>query len=122
MKADHRRTLGQKGEAHAADYLTQKGYTIIDRNYRTSYGEIDIVARQGESIVFVEVKTRASHSLGPPEIAITRRKAQHMRNAAEDYIQNHPGLSDNWRIDVVTLVLRPKDSLPTIDHFENAIH
>ncbi len=121
MKPGPQRKLGQQGEALAAAYLENKGYTIIDRNYRTPYGEIDIIASQGDSIVFIEVKTRASHSMGPPEISITRRKAEHMRNAAEDYIQHHPELSENWRIDVVALVVQTKGATPAIEHFENAI-
>ena len=105
MKSAHRQSLGHLGESIAAAYLEKKGYTILDRNLRTPYGEIDLIAGHAESIIFIEVKTRASKSLGPPEISITPRKAEHMRCAAEYYIQQHPELINDWRIDVLTIQL-----------------
>jgi putative endonuclease len=122
MKFNHRQSLGHLGEALAANYLEKQAYIIIGRNYRTPYGEIDVIAQRGDMIVFVEVKTRASDSLGPPEISITPRKAEHMRCAAEYYIQQHPELKNNWQIDVVTVQMHTDDVSPQIDHFEDAIH
>lgn len=121
MKSDRRQSLGRMGETIAGVFLKNKGYSILERNWRTPYGEIDLVARQNETIVFVEVKTRASRSLGPPEISITRRKAEHMHHAAEYYIQEHPELMNDWRIDLVTIQLQPKDTPVLIDHFENVL-
>jgi len=122
MKSGHRQSLGQKGEAMASTFLKEQGYTILERNYRTPYGEIDIIARQADTIVFVEVKTRASSTFGPPEISITHRKAEHMRSAAEYYIQQHPELNNDWRIDVLALQLKTDATAPKIDHFENVIN
>ena len=121
MKANPRQSLGRLGESIAAVYLKNKGYTILERNWRTPYGEIDLVARQDDSIIFVEVKTRASNTLGPPEISITSRKEEHMRSAAEYFIQQHPDLLNDWRIDLVTIRLQPNNNPALIDHFENVI-
>ncbi len=121
MKTLKRVESGHLGESIAAAILKSKGYTIMERNWRTPYGEIDLIARQSEVIVFVEVKTRSSKSLGPPEISVTNRKAQHMRNAAEYYIQQHPDLSNDWRIDLLTIQFQPNDQPALIDHFENVL-
>jgi putative endonuclease len=121
MKPERRRSLGRVGESIAGTFLNNKGYIILERNWRTPYGEIDMVARQSESIVFVEVKTRSTKSLGPPEISITPRKAEHMRSSAEYYIQQHPETNADWRIDLITIQLQPDDSPAIIDHFENVL-
>ncbi len=121
MKTHKKIALGRRGEAIAAQSLEADGYILLARNWRTPYGEIDLVARHGEVIVFVEVKTRSSESLGPPEIAITRRKAQHMHDAAEYYIQQHPELTNDWRIDLITIQLKAGNDAPVIDKFENIL-
>jgi putative endonuclease len=121
MKLKHRQSLGQIGESLAAGFLENKGFSIIERNHRTPYGEIDLITKQDDSIVFIEVKTRASRSLGPPEISITRKKAEHMRHAAEYYIQQHSEVHNEWRIDVISVQIQAKETPPLIDHFENAI-
>ncbi len=113
--------LGRLGESLAGAFLKNKGYTILEKNWRTPYGEIDLVARQAEAVVFVEVKTRSSPALGPPEISITPRKAGHMRSAAEYYIQQHPNLHADWRIDLITIQLQPGQAPALIDHFENVL-
>jgi putative endonuclease len=121
MKSNHRQSLGHSGESIAAGFLEKNDYTILERNYRTPYGEIDLIANQGDTIIFIEVKTRASSSLGPPEISVTRRKAEHMRYAAEYYIQEHPDLQNEWRIDVISVQINVHKTPPLIIHFENAI-
>ena len=119
-----RQDLGRWGEAHAADYLQQQGYTVIARNVRTPYGEIDLIVQQkseGETIaVFVEVKTRTSKTFGYPEEAITPRKQLNLVSAAQHYLQEHPDLDKNWRIDVIAIERYPERS-PIINHFENAL-
>jgi putative endonuclease len=121
MKSNRRQMLGHRGESLAAGFLENMGHIILYRNYRTPYGEIDLIAIQGNTIAFIEVKTRANSSLGPPEISITPRKAEHMRNAAEYYIQEHPDQSNEWRIDVISIQIEDNGSPPNIVHFENAI-
>jgi putative endonuclease len=119
-----RQELGRWGEAHAADYLQQQGYTVIARNVRTPYGEIDLIVQQkseGETIaVFVEVKTRTSKTFGYPEEAITPRKRLNLISAVQHYLQEHPDLVMNWRIDVIAIERYPERS-PIINHFENAL-
>jgi len=121
MKSARRQSLGHHGESVAAEFLEKKGYTILERNWRTPYGEIDLIAMEKNVVTFVEVKTRASSSLGPPEISITPRKEEHMRNAAEYFIQQHPELVNDWRIDAITIQIQADGSPPLIDHFENVI-
>lgn len=122
-----RQELGRWGEAHAADYLEQQGYTVIARNVRTPYGEIDLIVQQLSKVtdhetitVFVEVKTRTSKTFGYPEEAITPRKQLHLVSAAQHYLQEHPDLDKNWRIDVIAIERYPERS-PIINHFENAL-
>jgi putative endonuclease len=122
MKSDYRQTLGQKGEALSATFLENLGYSILETNYRTPYGEIDLITRQNEVIIFVEVKTRSSRTLGPPEISITKRKAEHMRCAAEFYIQQLPEIQIDWRIDVISVQVNSDGTPPSIEHFENVIN
>jgi putative endonuclease len=121
MKSDHERSLGNKGEELAANFLIEQAYSILDKNFRTPYGEIDLITKTGDVIAFVEVKTRLSTSLGPPEISVTTRKQEHMRSAAEYYIQQHPELKNDWRIDVIAIQMRPGNNPPIIVHFENAL-
>ena len=100
------------------EYLTKHGYEVIARNFRTPYGEIDIVARQSDVFIFVEVKTRTSNTMGLPEEAITTRKREHMLAAADHYAaENH---IDHWQIDVIAIEGKPP-APPTITYFENAI-
>jgi putative endonuclease len=79
-----------------------------------------LIARQGPTLVFVEVKTRSSSEYGYPEESITPIKQQHMQDAALDYLQSHPELDGEWRVDVVS-IRRLKDQLPEITHIENAL-
>ncbi|HEX2697372.1 MAG TPA: YraN family protein [Anaerolineales bacterium] len=109
--------VGKWGEQAAADYLSAKGYEITARNVRTPYGEIDLIAQKDGSTIFVEVKARTSSSLGPPEIAVTPRKQQHMLACAEYYVQQNA--IDHWQIDVVAV--EKVNGKPEIVHFENAI-
>ena len=122
-----RQELGRWGEAYAADYLQQQDYTVIARNVRTPYGEIDLIVQQLSKItedetitVFVEVKTRTSKTFGYPEEAITPRKQLNLVSAAQHYLQEHPDLDKNWRIDVIAIERYPERS-PIINHFENAL-
>ena len=126
----YRKNLGEWGERVAAQYLEQHGYHILEFNVFTPFGELDLVAQQTvgapdkgaaiNAIVFFEVKTRTSTAYGLPEEAVTSRKQQHLLSAAQDYLQKHPELSGDWRIDVIA-VQREPGKMPTITHFENAV-
>ncbi len=115
---NRRQRLGRWGEEVAARYLRERGYAVLARNVRTPYGEIDLIARRGEVTVFVEVKTRASKRFGPPEIAITPRKQEHMRATAEHHAQEH-GI-EHWQVDVIAVEGQPGER-PEITHFENVL-
>jgi len=114
----HNQRIGKWGEDTAAEYLTQRGYEILERNIRTRYGEIDIAAKQGDITIFVEVKTRTSNTMGLPEESITPRKREHMLAAADHYAAEHE--IDHWQIDVLAIEGKP-GSNPKITYFENAI-
>lgn len=114
----HNQRIGKWGEQAAAEFLLQRGYVIVAQNFRTPYGEIDVIARQGGITIFVEVKTRTTNTMGLPEESITPRKRQHMISAAEYYAAESE--IDHWQIDVVSIEGRP-GSTPKITHFENAL-
>lgn len=118
--SNQKQALGRWGEAAAAEYLQAKGYQIVERNSRNEYGELDLVARQGDCTVFVEVKTRSSKRFGYPEEAVTPVKQQHLLEAAQTYLQAHPELDGDWRMDVVA-IRRVPDGAPEILHFEDAL-
>jgi putative endonuclease len=119
--ADQKRTLGSWGEQRAKAYLEERGYEIIAKNVRSAYGEIDLLARQGGTLVFVEVKSRSSLGFGYPEEAINELKQQHLLDCALDFLQSHPEHVGDWRIDVIS-ILRSNEGPPEVEHFENAIH
>ena len=114
----HNQKIGQWGEETAAAYLSQRGYEIIVRNARTPYGEIDIIAKQGDITIFIEVKTLRLSKSFFPEHNVTARKRQHMLACAEHYAAE--SAIDHWQIDVIAV--EGKQGLePKITHFENAI-
>jgi len=97
-----KRTIGDVGEKAAAKFLAKRGYRILERNFLCRLGEIDIIAQQGEYLVFVEVKTRKSHAYGGGEGAITNRKIECIKRAAQTYIMSK-GIDAPVRFDVVTV-------------------
>ena len=114
----HNQHIGKWGEDAVAAYLAEHGYEVVARNARTPYGEIDIIARQGETTIFVEVKTLTSSKNFFPEQNVTTRKQAHMLACAEYYAAENA--IDHWQIDVVAV--EGKVGLePKITHFENAI-
>lgn len=115
-----KKALGLWGEQRAAEFLQDQGYEILDRNVRSEYGEIDLLARHGNALVFVEVKTRSSNAFGYPEEAVTELKQQHMQDCALAYLQAHPEVEGDWRVDVIA-VSRVPGAKPEIVHFENAL-
>ena len=105
---------GQAGEERAASFLTAKGYRIVARNYRVQGGEIDLVVQRKQTLVFVEVKTRAYRAFGGPVAAVTPAKQRKIALTAQYYIKENAPKFDSIRFDVVCL-------LPgQITHLENA--
>ena len=117
--ASSRGEEGLSGEDGACQYLEQKGYKILRRNYRTYVGEIDIIASKGSTLSFIEVKTRSSELFGKPREAVTLAKQQKIRRSAENYlamtklINNIPDLS----FDVIE-VIRSRGQIKSINHLE----
>jgi putative endonuclease len=116
-----RRDTGILGEKLACQFLVKKGYDIIETNYRCAEGEIDIIARQEDTLVFVEVRTKRSKEFGLPEESITAVKKERLRALAERYGQEHENLPGLWRIDVVAIQLDKKDGSRRIQLIENAV-
>lgn len=115
---NHNQRVGKWGEETAVKFLVLRGCEIVGQNVRTPYGEIDIVAKQGDITLFVEVKTRTSNKMGLPEESITVRKREHMIACAEHYAAEHE--IDHWQIDVISIEGKPGME-PLITYFENAL-
>ncbi|MFQ6001394.1 MAG: YraN family protein [Anaerolineae bacterium] len=98
-----RRSLGRRGEELAASYLEKEGYLILQRNYRSGAGEMDIVAQDGDCLVFVEVRARSTREYGTPEESITPSKAQRLIKVAQGYLQEQGDSAREWRIDLVAI-------------------
>jgi len=95
--------LGKQGEDQAAEFLVKRGYKLLERNYRTRSGEIDLIALHQGQVVFVEVKTRTSNAYGAPELAVNHRKQQRMIKAALGYIKYKKLHQVPCRFDVVAI-------------------
>jgi putative endonuclease len=113
-----RQSLGREGEKIAEQYLRKKGYTLVERNYRCSVGEVDLIVLDRRVVVFVEVKTRTGHGFGMPSEAVERRKQKKMIQTAQFFI-NAKGLHQREaRFDVVGISWL--GSRPVVEHIENA--
>lgn len=115
-----RKSLGERGEAVAAKFLRRLGYTIVGRQDRHRLGEIDIVAVDGQTIVFVEVKTRTSHDAGHPTEAITPDKQRRLTRVALSFLKRHGLLERAARFDVIAVTWEDQRRQPTIEHYRNA--
>jgi putative endonuclease len=116
-----RRDTGILGEKLAGDFLRKHGYRIKETNYRCPHGEIDIIARHKDYLVFVEVRTKRSLEFGSPEQSITPAKMERLRATAAHYQQTHDNLPPLWRIDVVAIELNEKGKPSRIELIENAV-
>lgn len=117
----YRQGIGRWGEQLAQEYLVKLGYQVVACNLRTPYGEIDIIAREGNTLVFVEVKTRTTGDFGAPEASVTPQKQAHLLASAQLYLQEHLEIDGDWRVDVIAISGSPRQPNPEITHFENAI-
>ncbi len=116
-----RRDTGALGEKLAKDFLKKKGYRIIETNYRCPEGEIDIVARQKDSLIFIEVRTKTSREFGSPEESITPTKMKRLRTTAAHFQQTHDNLPPLCRIDMVAVELNRERKPTRIELIENAV-
>lgn len=113
--------IGRLGEQIASEYLTSKGLHIIDRNFRTKYGEIDLIIKKDKKIIFVEVKTRIGDQKGKPYEAVTRNKYGHLKLAAELYVLKNKLKEYKLSVHVVSIILTPDLKVEKIDHFEDVL-
>lgn len=114
------RSLGQRGEAAAARYLRRRGYRIVARGDRAVLGELDLVAVDGRTLVFVEVKTRESHDAGHPTDAVDADKQRRLSRLALGYLRRHDLLECPARFDVMAVTWPAGARTPRIEHFQNA--
>ncbi len=119
--ADTRKLMGAFGERAAKEYLKKRGYKILETNFRCALGEIDIVAWEGDSLVFVEVRTRRSQTFGTPEESITAAKKARLIRLAQSYVQGHRDSSSPWRIDIVAIEIDQGGKISRIDLIQNAV-
>jgi putative endonuclease len=112
---------GVLGEKLALGVLKKRGYHILETNFRCREGEIDIVAKQRDCLVFVEVRAKRSLAFGTPEESLSPRKQARVRRAARRYVQTHKGLPESWRIDFVGIELSPEGVADRVTVIESAV-
>ncbi|MDA8096668.1 MAG: YraN family protein [Desulforudis sp.] len=111
--------LGRKGESIALDYLCKKGFTILETNYRCRLGEIDIIARDGRTLVFAEVRSRTRSSFGTPQETVNHRKQRKLAQVAEFYLMSLKDIPP-VRFDVIGLTFNADGTLEKVEHIRNA--
>ncbi len=116
-----RRETGEWGEALAAKHLAAKGYTLLARNWRHGHGEIDIIARTGDVVVFVEVRTRHGAAFGAPEETLSVRKRAALIATAQAYLDAAGFTEHAWRIDVIAIELDDRNVVKRLAHIEHAL-
>ncbi len=113
------RQIGDLGEDLACDYLVKQGWKILDRNYFSGHSEVDIIAKDGSIIVFIEVKMRSSTRFGQPEEYVTESKVAHVFKAAETWMQEQHLLDAPMRFDIIG-ILNKKGTPPKFTHLKDA--
>lgn len=120
MPTDTRRPTGIRGEDEAARFLARCGYAILDKNVRTPAGEIDLVAKEGKILVFVEVKTRKALEGDPPQAAVNTRKQNRLGKLAHGYLKRKRMREVPCRFDVVSVIVNDEGGVKAIRHIPNA--
>jgi len=103
-----KKELGQKGEEFALRFLKKRGYQIIQKNYVCKMGEMDIIAKEKDTLVFIEVKTRTSTTFGPPQLAVNPKKQSQMSKVALNFLKEKKLEDVKARFDVVAILLGPR--------------
>ena len=117
---NQRQGVGRRGEELAARHLEQADLTVVERNVRLPWGEIDLVAREGEELVFVEVKTRIGDESTAPDEQVNLAKLLRLERLAEAYVERLGDPNVAWRVDVVSVVLARDGRVVRIDHLTGA--
>ena len=115
----HHNELGKKGEQLAVDFLLQNNYTIVERNYRFDKAEVDIIARQKDTLAIIEVKTRSTSDFGNPQDFVKPKQIQHLVKAVNEYVIESD-LDVDIRFDIIAIV--KKGNGYDIEHLENAFY
>ena len=115
----HRQLLGKRGEDIAASYLQRQGYRIVFRNFKARYGELDIVALDQNTLVFVEVKTRVGTQYGTPEEALTPRKIRELVKTAQFFTLTHPTFPEEQRMDAIAIEMNSQEEIVRLNHIKN---
>lgn len=116
--SQEKKEIGQKGEDLAVDFLKGLGYQILERNYRCKLGEVDIIARDNESLVFIEVRGRSSLAFGLPQESINRKKQHQISKVALEYLTRKKVKNTPARFDVVAISLKPGKE--KVEHIKDA--
>ena len=116
-----RKAVGELGEKMALEYLQKRGYRILETNFRCREGEIDIIARDKDYLVFVEVRTRRGFSFGTPEESVTATKKEKLTSLAFAYLQTRRNSPSSWRFDVVAVELNQERQISRIELIQDAI-
>lgn len=117
----NRKALGALGEKRAAEFLKKRGHRILETNFRCREGELDIISRDGDCLVFVEVRTKSGADFGSPEESVTRAKREKLVSVALAYLQTHRNLPESWRFDVVAVEVGREGQTTRIEVIENAL-
>ncbi len=115
----NKKEIGAIGEEIVVSLLEEKGVTVLERNFRCRFGEIDVIARDGDKLVFIEVKTRKSRKYGVPEEAVDYRKQRKLRSLAAYYLAKHAVRASGCRFDVYSVCLNKDDTLESVRVLEN---
>jgi len=121
MQNNYRKRVGQFGEQLAREYLVKYGYQIIAGNVKTSYQEIDIIAKQNNLLIFIEVKTRTSTKFGQADEAVTSQKVSNLKKAIENYIYENNLELDNARADLIAVDIDKSKKIAKIKHYKNIV-
>lgn len=116
-----RKETGNLGEKLVRDHLKKRHHRILETNYNCTYGEIDIISKQKDTLVFTEVRTKTGSDFGTPEESITRTKRGRMRSCALYYLQTHENPGKTWRIDVAAVEMDKNGKPSRIEFIENAV-
>lgn len=116
---NNRKIIGAFGEDLATDYLSQRGYKILDRNVKISYQEIDIVAKLGKKIIFIEVKTRTQSAYGTADESLTARQIKNLKKALSIYLFKHNYDQNNVRLDLFAIDLDKLNKTAKIKHYKD---
>jgi putative endonuclease len=121
MPPTRRTSLGNRGELLARQLLEATGYTILCANYRCRWGEVDLVAKESDTLVFVEVRTKRGRAFGEPEESLTKRKAQKLVLTAQTFLEERGLEQSSWRIDLIAVPMDSQGRLSPLRHLQNVV-